>query len=259
LQRFDISMPIDRAGFGERLRYSSSISDWQKVLPQYRSGNSVEVPEWLFEETGRVPDRSIWKVDADLTLLPTDRPAVEPESIVIALESPHKAEFKTEHREPLMHAATRARLKRGLSIILPALADRFGVAIPGRQVVLANAIQYQTSLSSILPPGSLRTALRDEVFLKVFEAGAGAIFLRRLADYRPALLLLTPTAGVSAKVQETVLSISPPWPLVTTSHPYSWAQGCSLSSTAWPAPLRYRPGSSRLEEVALPDSRAYRR
>lgn len=106
-----------------------------------------------------------------------------------------------------------------------------GADVTGRQLILANAIQYQTSLQALMGrwTSKLHEAVRNSVWKTVFRAGGGDEMILRLDAYAPLLVLLAPAATVRKPLIAKVREAERRWPSYRVStHPSGW----------WSAPPR---------------------
>lgn len=95
----------------------------------------------------------------------------------------------------------------------------------GRQVVLVNAVQYQTSLNFLMQVRSegLHNTVRDETWKAMFSLGGSDDLFHRLDGYSPVLVLLAPTSGVRQALKNAIQRKDCDWPWIQIDrHPSGW-------------------------------------
>ena len=113
--------------------------------------------------------------------------------LVIVLESPHIEEYSTKKPMPAVGETGKA-LNEHLIDILNKKFTNYEKSIDGKEgkfdIILMNAIQYQTSL------GCVTEMFRDRIWLKVWiELGGREEFIERLKSYDPNIIMNLCTKG----------------------------------------------------------------
>lgn len=212
----------------------SRSGQWGALRDEFRSAGGYAVPEWLFDDSHRVDDQAAYLVGPDGALTPKRGVAIRRGAVVVLLESPHKDEFAGPGGRaigPLRNTRVRKDFEAKAPALLRAAAAATGVDPSGRQLVLANAVQYQTSLHALMRDwgSALQDAVRNCVWKAVFRAGGGDEMIRRLDGYAPHLVLLAPTTTVRKPLLAKVREAERRWPSCRVSnHPSGW----------WSAPPR---------------------
>jgi hypothetical protein len=176
----------------------------------------------------RVDDETAWTIGHDEELTDAPGPAIMPGSVIVVLESPHKSEFDGcggVALGPLRLNVNRQQFRHHAPDLLRQAADWAKVDLAGRPLVLANSVQYQTSLQALRTKFNSRidTVVRDAVWTELFIAGGDDDLVRRLAQYRPALVLLASTRFSVPLLTERLSHTERDWPiLLVNEHPSCW-------------------------------------
>jgi len=232
---YHVMIPVELTrGCPFSLELVSGSRQWEAIRPEFREGDRFLIPATQFHYSRAVKDeiRFVWR---DGTLLPpgsSNRP-VRPGAIVLILESPHQFEYGPSYMPiaPLQKPASKTRLQNQL----PRLLTEAGVA--AGDVVLANPIQFQTSLHRLMQPeyqSGIQSAVRDSVWKALYSAQVDGVkpfeeaFLDRIRSYHPALVINACTAGVKGLVDAT-LRAPGAWRVVGVSHhPSYWSRTTRL-------------------------------
>lgn len=129
-----------------------------------------------------------------LTTLPT---------IVIIIESPHKAEYDNSGTLPLPLAPANGKTGKGidncLSIILNDLRCRNKISLPpyNYSIIICNPVQYQTSLYHLTDDPSAKD-LKNKIWTELFiHQSLNTDFIARLKSYNPSLIINACTGGMN--------------------------------------------------------------
>ncbi|WP_231420792.1 hypothetical protein [Sphingomonas sp. Leaf205] len=227
---FEIRLPTSRAGFASDQTICSFSAGWLNIRTGrdgWRNDSIVEVPSQLFDPEHRVDDQVAYRIEDNGTIV---RACREPEigDVVLLLESPHRDEFDGcggRAIGPLRNERVRAAVERYLPDILKGAEERLGRSLAGRGVNLVNAVQYQTSLQSLMIDydAKLQSGVRTPVFRAVFDNGGSQDMLARLDRYEPSVVLSAPTSAVRKQVEREIEAHARCWPwLRVDRHPSSW-------------------------------------
>ncbi len=187
---FEIFLPISRAGFGSDRTICSFSAGWLNVRPGrdgWRNDRKIEVPGQVFDATHRVDDQVAYRIEADCSIVRAcDGPEIG--DVVLLLESPHRDEFDGRGGRaigPLRNAKVRAKVELYLPDLLRGVQERLGRSLAGRGVRLVNAVQYQTSLQSLMIDydAKLQSGVRTPVWRAVFDNGGSQDMLARLGRF----------------------------------------------------------------------------
>ena len=138
--------------------------------------------EWKFKENNILPNDRIAEPNILIKNKVNDR-------IVIILESPHKDEYSKQITAPAMGTTGENINKYLLDILNKKIGNPQGDK-KEYDVILMNAIQYQTSL------GIDTEYFRDRVWLTLWNKGvARDEFIRKLEDYKPDIIFNFCTNG----------------------------------------------------------------
>ena len=202
---------------------------WSKVRAEYRIGDQLSVPAKQFALSRCVQDAVSYRIGEGFHLQ-NETGVKERGCVVVVLESPHSAEFESASDHfgkaiaPLQDAGSRAGLELHLGRLLGLTACGSGTELIGRQVILANSIQYQTSLQSLMTDQGigLQVPVRNCVWHMLWNAGGREDFEARLARLEPALILMAPTAPVRTALAEMLDNQrNVPW-IFADRHPCLW-------------------------------------
>ncbi len=142
--------------------------------------------EWKFKENNILPNDRIAEPNILIKNKVNDR-------IVIILESPHKDEYSKQITAPAMGTTGENINKYLLDILNKKIGNPQGDK-KEYDVILMNAIQYQTSL------GIDTEYFRDRVWLTLWNKGvARDEFIRKLEDYKPDIIFNFCTNGSHKK------------------------------------------------------------
>lgn len=142
--------------------------------------------EWKFKENNILPNYRIAEPNILIKNKVNDR-------IVIILESPHKDEYSKQITAPAMGTTGENINKYLLDILNKKIGNPQGDK-KEYDVILMNAIQYQTSL------GIDTEYFRDRVWLTLWNKGvARDEFIRKLEDYKPDIIFNFCTNGSHKK------------------------------------------------------------
>lgn len=248
---FEIFLPISRAGFGSDRTICSFSAGWLNVRPGrdgWRNDRKIEVPGQVFDATHRVDDQVAYRIEADCSIVRAcDGPEIG--DVVLLLESPHRDEFDGRGGRaigPLRNAKVRAKVELYLPDLLRGVQERLGRSLAGRGVRLVNAVQYQTSLQSLMIDydAKLQSGVRTPVWRAVFDNGGSQDMLARLDRREPLVVLSAPTSVVRRSVEREIEAHARRWPwLQIDSHPSNWARrapklGVDLRPPTTPMPKR---------------------
>ena len=138
-----------------------------------------------------------------------DMPPEDPNSnynktIVIVLESPHKDEYLRDVSQPIAPAqgSTGSKIQGYLDCVLrtsPALCDE--LEDQETRVVLANPIQFQTSLASVIQPSNWQR-VRNAVWRKIWSCQSMRDnFNARMESYSPDVIINACTRNLKNEVR----------------------------------------------------------
>lgn len=226
---YEIVIPEIFPGHGAPKSRHSRSAQWEKLKAEYRKHGQICVPQAQFAHNRCVQDEAVYRLEEAFYLRQESGPK-ESGCIVVGLESPHVAEF--EKRDdglgnaiaPLQDPRSREGLARHLGRLLYEAALWTGENLIGKQIVLANSIQYQASLQSLMTNSrlGLQKRVRNCVWHMIWNAGGKEDFRARLNELRPVLILMAPTAPVrEALAQFLNDDMSCPW-LFADRHPCLW-------------------------------------
>lgn len=229
-KRFRICLRTSLTGFAADLVLASDCRQWDQVPATpagARTGCVIEVPDFVFDSSRCVADEKAYRIVAGHRIVPEQgRP--EQGSVAIILESPHRDEFAGRGGEaigPLRNQEVRDCFEFHLPRIISATAGRLGTSLVGASVSLVNAVQYQTSLQSLMRDyeGALQAGIRTPVWNAIFRNGGSSEFLDRLRAYRPRVLLVATTYPVRKAVRRALArdSAGAPW-IEVNYHPSWW-------------------------------------
>lgn len=210
----------------------STSAQWEAIRPEFREGQVISIPPNQFHYSRAVKDelRFVWR-DGEL-YPPGGQRRILPGAVVIILESPHQFEYTPFYMPiaPLQKPASKTRLRNQLPRLLSEVGIRMG------DIVLANPIQFQTSLHRLLQPAyqsGVQAALRDAVWKGLYLAEVNgervveAEFRERIRRYQPSLIINACTAGVRGLVAETFCSM--PYKVMGVNHhPSYWSRTTRL-------------------------------
>lgn len=228
-QHFTINLPTSLTGFAPNIRFTNRSVGWQEVCADYRQGNEIIVPDFVFSSTRKVDDETAYRFTGNGDFV-CERGAPSPGAVVIVLESPHKDEFKGQVGAaigPLRNDAVRKQVCCHLPRLLRDLATKLRSPLLGKKIVLMNAIQYQASLQSIMRDfeGKLRSGVRTAVWKQIYKSGGEADFLERLNSYQPHAVILATTQVVRKNVRTTLERQHHAWPWAEIDyHPSVWGR-----------------------------------
>lgn len=226
---YEITLPEVFAGFGPPQLKRSRSKAWGKLREEFRSDNQIAIPSKQFAPNRCVKDTVAYRVLKKGSLERACGPK-EPGCVVVGLESPHASEFKASGDHfgdaiaPLQEAGSRAGLDLRLPSLLEEAAEFADVDLRGRQIVLSNSIQYQTSLQSLMGDevNNLQRPVRNSVWHALWRAGGREDFEARLDKLKPSLILMAPTAPVKAAVAAFLQTQNEvPW-IFAGPHPCMW-------------------------------------
>lgn len=229
---FRIFLPTGLTGFGPDCALESVSRDWLQIMggeAGYRSGEIVNVPDQIFGIDRRVNDERAYRIGRNGSIY-IDHGEVEAGSVVLLLESPHKDEFDGPRGRavgPLRNPAVRAFLAKHLPALIRDTESRLGRSLEGMSVTLANAVQYQASLQSLMKDyyGPLRSGVRTPVWNAIFRSGGRVDLVSRLDSYKPSVVLVAPTGKVRSAVQRAITPHMRTWPWIDVSyHPSYWGR-----------------------------------
>lgn len=235
---YEVRLPVHLRGRTPfEVRFHSRSAQWAD-LHLVPSGSPtrpiVTVPKTLAHHTFAVPDKVsyVWK-DGALSPLTRNNEA-RPGCLYLAAESPHKHEFDETGKPlgPLRNPQTRGKLEKHLPRLIMDAERQLGRTFNDVDVVLGNPIQFQASLHCLMKDqdARLKTCVRDKVWRALFaRAPIRKDFERRLAQYRPGLLILAPTHKVRADLVGFAAKLSIPY-VVVSKHPCVWSEATTLAS-----------------------------
>lgn len=201
---------------------------WTRIAEPHRREKRIVVPDWMVDAHHRVDDETAYRIERGCALGESPSQDIVRGSVVVVLESPHKREFKGPGGvagRPLQDRNNRRHFEACAPGLLSEAAELTGVDVVGRPLVIANAVQYQTSLQALNERyGSrLERAIRNRVWTELFEAGGGDDLVARLDRYRPALVILAPTKVVAPLLRDRIGLAGRHWPsLLIDEHPSRW-------------------------------------
>lgn len=234
--RYQIRIPVELTRSQPfTLEVESGSSQWEAIRPEYREGSRITIPPTQFHFSRAVKDevRFVWR-DAQLFPPGGNRP-VRSGAVVIILESPHQYEYTPNYMPlgPLRKPASATRLRNQL----PRLLGEASIAMG--DIVLANPIQFQTSLHRLMQPAyqsGVQGAVRDTVWKALYLARPGGLpvveqaFLDRIGAYRPTLIINACTAGVKGLVAASLREMGCPV-MGVSHHPSYWSRTTRLIPT----------------------------
>lgn len=227
---FSVRLPTALTGFAPDCVITSASRDWLDVAEGdggWRTGEAIQVPDRIFEDSRRVRDELAYRIRTD-DVLQSDRGDPESGGVVLLLESPHRDEFDGRGGPaigPLRNRDVRKTLEKHLPSLIRKAELSLKRSLVGKPVILVNAVQYQASLQSLMVDygGSLRSGVRTPVWRAVFDNGGSQDLLTRLDRYEPALVLLAPTKVVRPAVIRAIRRHDRRWPwLGVNYHPSYW-------------------------------------
>lgn len=232
-ERYKVVVPVELTrGRPFTLTFESASAQWEAIRPEFREGDTISLPPNQFHFSRAVKDelRFVWR-DGQLWP-PGGERRILPGAVVIVLESPHQYEYSPFYMPigPLQKPASKTRLRNQLPRLLAEAGIAFG------DIVLANPVQFQTSLHRLMLPAyqsGVQSAVRDAVWKAVYLAeveGARPVedgFLERIRAYKPSLIINACTAGVRGLVTASLKQT--PYRVVGVSHhPSYWSRTTRL-------------------------------
>lgn len=169
MPRFEILIPVELTkGRPFTIALESASAQWEAVRPEFRSGHTITIPPNQFHFSRAVQDelRFVWR-DGQL-FPPGGQRRILPGAVVIILESPHQHEYTPFYMPiaPLQKPASKTRLRNQLPRLLTEASIAMG------DVVLANPIQFQTSLHRLLLP-AYQSGVQSQRLEGALPGGAG--------------------------------------------------------------------------------------
>lgn len=164
---------------------------------------------------------------------PRDPNADYSKTIVIVLESPHKDEYLRDVSQPIAPAqgSTGSNIQGYLDCVLrksPALCDE--LEDQETRVVLANPIQFQTSLASVIQPSNWQR-VRNAVWKKIWSCQSMRDnFNARMESYSPDVIINACTNNLKDKVRTFLYGRFGAPHRYEAHHPSSWNSRTQL----WP-------------------------
>lgn len=221
-REYQISLPIPFRERARRVTIFSVSPEWGAVRGGEngsRQGSRIKVPDWLVNSEHRVDDEVAYCVTDSHVLAQCDNATIRPGCVALVLESPHRCEFDGATgiaRGPLKRKRSRALLERHLPRLLGEASMLMSSSLIGGQVVLVNAVQYQTSLNFLMQVTSkgLQKTVRDETWEAMFGMGGSDDLFQRLDGYSPVLVLLAPTSGVRQSLKNAIQRRDCDWPWI---------------------------------------------
>lgn len=216
-------------GEAEAIQKMRSHEQWTGVRVE---GNCACVTvSGFFDDTKRVPDDIRYCINGIEAQSVCDVVVDDQEpqnGFVLVLESPHKSEYNREGegQRPAM-GTTGDNICNYLNCVLHQIAERCREDVEECQyVILANAIQYQTSLHGTHGGNlnkEMRGHLKDAVLPVIWsDQHVQCDFLSRLEQYQPRTILNACTKPLSPWISVFIRNHYPTTSLYEIDHPSFW-------------------------------------